>query len=105
MTGILIIVAVTLPYNFASTMSSLLLLRLLKGIGYYGTSNTVAQAIGPLVGLHIIQSSYPVLFYLLAAMSLASIAGSVFVHYKRLPAEWSVRAPGLGRSTLWNRLP
>ncbi|NLM22040.1 MAG: MFS transporter [Peptococcaceae bacterium] len=109
-TGLGIIVLVTFSYNFCFNASSLIVIRIIhgagfsagttaistvvadivpkkrlaEGIGYFGLSNTLAQALGPLIGLWIIQSSgFNQLFLLTAAISLVSLICALLVKYRK----------------------
>lgn len=58
--------------------------RLAEGIGYFGISNNIAQAIGPLIGLYIIQGyGYPTLFAVVAIVSFTSMLCALPVNYHK----------------------
>ncbi|UWG99326.1 MFS transporter [Dehalobacter sp. DCM] len=72
-TAIATVVADILPMN-----------RLAEGIGYFGLSNTLAQAIGPLLGLYMIQVyGYPALFIAAVGVSVASMICALPIKYTR----------------------
>lgn len=70
-TAIATVVADILPKN-----------KLAEGIGYFGISNNVAQAIGPLIGLYIIQGyGYTALFGAVTAISIVGMLCAFPVNY------------------------
>ncbi|UWG98213.1 MFS transporter [Dehalobacter sp. DCM] len=62
--------------------------RLAEGIGYFGISNNIAQAIGPLIGLYIIQGyGYTALFVAVAVVSFISMICSFPIKYTKQHAK------------------
>ncbi|AST90998.1 MULTISPECIES: MFS transporter [Sutcliffiella] len=58
--------------------------RLGEGIGYYGLSNTLATAIGPALSIYLIQQfNYQVLFIVAGLIGLISIVCSLFITYEK----------------------
>ncbi|GAB6194565.1 MFS transporter [Desulfocastanea catecholica] len=124
--GLLIIGIISFSYIYCNSINRLLVLRLLQGIGfsagttaittvltdilpikrmtegigYFGLSNAVAQALGPMLGLYIIvRPGYAAVFLIMAAISIIGLVCVFFVkdtngfgHQKDLPAG-SVKSP------------
>ena len=107
--GLILIGIVSFSYMSCSTINQLLILRVLQGIGfsagttaittvltdilptkrmtegigYFGVSNTVAQAIGPMLGLYIIRHpGYTTVFLIMLAVSLVSLVVACFIKDK-----------------------
>lgn len=58
--------------------------RLGEGIGYYGLSNTLATAVGPALSIFLIQQfNYQILFLVAGIISLISIACSLLITYEK----------------------
>lgn len=58
--------------------------RLTEGLGYFGISSTLAQALGPFIGLYIINYySYQILFLIISVMALASLICALFIKYRK----------------------
>ncbi|NLO98468.1 MAG: MFS transporter [Peptococcaceae bacterium] len=57
--------------------------RLAEGIGYFGLSNTFGQAVGPFLGLWIIQNfGFPVFFICAVGVSVLSLSGTLTLKYE-----------------------
>lgn len=108
--GTLISIVVSLSYNFVYSVSLLLVLRFINGIGFsansttsgavvgdlipasrlsegigvFGVSTTIANAIGPALGLYIInRSGYPMLFAFVMIVGIISFIGTWFLNYEK----------------------
>lgn len=58
--------------------------RLSEGIGYYGISNTLAMAVGPAIGLFLIESrGYSILFITVLVLSVLSLISTLLVNYEK----------------------
>lgn len=62
--------------------------RLSEGVGYFGMTFTLAQAIGPTIALAIVKdgklSSFNTLYYLSAAICAVSLISGCFIRYERI---------------------
>lgn len=108
--GAIVAAFITLSYVVAFTISLLLIMRSLhgigfsattnaagtvisdivpkkrlgEGIGYYGLSNTLSTAIGPALSIYLIQQfNYQVLFIVAGLIGLISIVCSLFITYEK----------------------
>ncbi len=113
-TGAAILMAVSLLYNLIVMMSLILIIRfvqgmgfsahttssgtiiadivpparLSEGIGYYGMANTIATAIGPAVGLGLMEKyGYKTLFICVFILSIASFVSTLLVNYEKRPGK------------------
>ena len=58
--------------------------RLAEGVGYFGLSNTIATAIGPALSIYLIQQfNYQILFTVAGLIGLISIVCSLFITYEK----------------------
>ncbi|WP_010283044.1 MFS transporter [Bacillus timonensis] len=58
--------------------------RLAEGVGYFGLSNTLATAIGPALSIYLIQQfNYQTLFIVAGVFGLISIVCSLFITYEK----------------------
>ncbi|MEH7383634.1 MFS transporter [Bacillus sp. JJ1533] len=58
--------------------------RLAEGVGYFGLSNTLATAIGPALSIFLIQQfNYQILFIVAGVIGLISILCSLFITYEK----------------------
>ncbi|MDR4886785.1 MFS transporter [Fredinandcohnia sp. QZ13] len=58
--------------------------RLAEGVGYFGLSNTLATAVGPALTIYLIQQfNYQVLFIVAGLIGLISILCSLFITYEK----------------------
>ena len=107
--GVSIFLVSVLAYNLAFSIITLLVLRVVHGIGwgasttatgtmasdvipavrraegmgYYGIAATVAMSLGPALGLYLVKySSYSVLFTGAALLAALGLAGSFFINYE-----------------------
>jgi len=68
--------------------------RLGEGIGYYGLSNTLATAIGPALTIYLIQQfNYQVLFIVSGTIGLISIICSLLINYEKRNPKPVAKAP------------
>jgi MFS family permease len=108
--GILVYSIIVFSYNWASTIGILLVLRFLQGIGmsayttasgtiaadlipngrliegfgYYGMIQTVAMAVGPMLGLILIESgSFSYLFNIAFFLGIAGLIAVFFIGYEK----------------------
>jgi len=71
--------------------------RLSEGIGFYGISNVLATALGPALTLLIIKSlGYRTLFFITTVFGLVSIICAYLISYERKVAVKSVKKPHQG---------
>ena len=58
--------------------------RLAEGVGYFGLSNTLATAVGPALSIYLIQQfNYQILFTVAGLIGLISIVCSLFITYEK----------------------
>ncbi|MEH7177855.1 MFS transporter [Neobacillus vireti] len=58
--------------------------RLAEGVGYFGLSSTIATAVGPALSIYLIQQfNYQILFIVAGLIGLLSIVCSLFINYEK----------------------
>lgn len=110
--GIVILLSTSVSYNFSDSIFCLIVLRLLNGVGfsagttalstivsdfvpakrmaegfgYFLVTNTIAQAIGPLLGLSIIQhTDFDYIFIITSIFAAVGMVFALLIKCKKLP--------------------